>query len=656
MKKSIREGGAVEQWITERGRRSMELAAANLGRGGAGKGDGRSPQPLHAGGWATAAPSKMGDGGKAKPLELHMVVGTMFWYMAVFALASLKRHLDRELAVYFYSDGTLTKEQAEALSRLPIQAIFIKEQDISHRVETGLPKEKYPHLRERFQNYPNIRKLISPHIGSYGPKIVLDADVLFYRKPEELMEWQDSSEKILCATDCKESYGYPREELDRLAGGRLPPRVNVGITGLVSEKIKWDELEQWCAELHQKYGTHYYLEQALIAMMCVKAGYRQLDKDRYITGPSKAQAHSDAGVMQHYVDLSKKWYFRNNWQTAIRSEGKDPNESLQKGESIDWFERLLPQRRLLPRAFGTVKTYLYRKPKDEIRRMAGWGLQGYFRTPAWAKEMERAAEQLRPPTAVQNKPVREVWFLSGRTHWYQTAFCAWTFQRWSRFRVVPVIVDDGTFDAEVQGRFAKVFPEHRLMAREDCNRRFTQEFPVSRYPMIHALRDRQVLFRKLTKVFGRADEWRFLMDSDMLFFSEPKEIDELLETRDTIFTQKDCQESYGYPKGLLERLAGAKLPEAINIGIVQYNGARTDWDRVEAWLLEIIAKEGIAYNVTQATFAMILAQQKIQHLDAVKYKVYPKNPRPEDPLPVCGHYVADSKPWYFGKGWRKAIK
>lgn len=633
VKTCIREGGPIEQWITERGRKEMEKAAVSLSLSG-----------------IESQKSQL------KPLELHMVVGKRFWYMAAFALVTLRRHLDREVVVHFYSDGTLTREQAKALGRLPITAFFVKDQEIRDRVETGLPQKKFPHLRERLENYPNIRKLISPHIGCCGPKIVLDADVLFYRKPEELGEWQERPEEILCATDVEESYGYPRADLDRLAGGRLPDRVNVGITGLVSENIKWDQLEQWCAELHQKYGTHYYLEQALIAMMCVKAGYRQLDAGRYITGPSRAQALSDAGVMQHYVDLSKKWYFRSNWRTALNGMGLGGAGRVQKRQSTDWFENLLPQRRKFPNFLGATKTQLYRKPRDEIRRMSRWGLEGYFKTPGWAKEMERAAERLPPLPQVQNKPARQVWFLSGRKHWFQTAFCAWTFQRWSRLRVVPVIVDDGTFDTEVQEKFSKIFPEHILWKREDCNRRFAEEFPQEKYPMIHAVRERQVLFRKLTKAFGRADEWRFLMDSDMLFFSEPREMDQLLEQREVIFTQKDCKESYGYSQPLLERLAGGKLPKAINIGIVQYNGARTDWDRVETWLTEMISKEGIAYNVTQGTFAMVLARQKMQTLDAEAYKVYPNNPRTEDPLPVCGHYVADSKPWYFAKGWRKALE
>jgi hypothetical protein len=270
--------------------------------------------------------------------------------------------------------------------------------------------------------------------------------------------------------------------------------------------------------------------------------------------------------------------------------------------------------------------------------------------------MERAAEELRPRKADEGKPARQVWFLSGRAHWYQTVFCAWTFQRWSRFRVVPVILDDGSFDEEVQAKFARIFPDYLLYRRDDCNRKFAQEFPAMRYPMIHAVRKRQVLFRKLTKVFGRADEWRFLMDSDMLFFSEPREIDDLLEQGREIFVQRDCWESYGYSRALLERLAGRPLPEAVNIGIVQYNGARTDWDQVERWLTEMVTAEGMAYNVTQGTFATVLASQSIRFLDREQYRVIPRNPAAGEALPICGHYVADSKPWYFGQGWKKALE
>ena len=292
VKRSIREGGPVEQWITEKGRREMEAVAGSL----------------------SLSKSR---GSEGKPLELHMVVGKRFWYMAAFALVSLKKHLSSPVRVHFYSDGTLTAEQEKALRQLPVEAVFHGTEEIMTRVEKELPRARYPDLRERFDNYPNIQKLISPHVGSRGPKIVLDADVLFFGKPDELCNWWEKPEGVLCATDIAECYGYTRGLLEKLAGGKMPERVNVGVTGLTSEKIDWDQLEKWCAELHAKEGTSYYLEQALIAMMCVKNGCDQLAEKRYITYPNETEASECRAVMHHYVDLSKKWYFRKNWQKVL---------------------------------------------------------------------------------------------------------------------------------------------------------------------------------------------------------------------------------------------------------------------------------------------------------------------------------------------------
>jgi len=293
VKRSIREGGPVEQWITERGRREMEAAAGSLG--------------------LSLSLSKS-RGSESKPLELHMVVGKRFWYMAAFALVSLKKYLSSPVQVHFYSDGTLMAEHENALKQLPVEVAFHGSDEIAAKVEKDLPRARYPVLRERFDNYPNIRKLISPHVGSHGSKIVLDADVLFFSRPDELCEWFEKPESVLCATDITESYGYSKHLLEKLAGGRLPEKMNVGVTGLISEKIDWHQLEKWCAELHAEAGTSYYLEQALIAMLCVKSGYYQLAEKRYITYPNDAETGARAGVMQHYVDLSKKQYFRELWR------------------------------------------------------------------------------------------------------------------------------------------------------------------------------------------------------------------------------------------------------------------------------------------------------------------------------------------------------
>ncbi len=304
---------------------------------------------------------------------------------------------------------------------------------------------------------------------------------------------------------------------------------------------------------------------------------------------------------------------------------------------------------------GKLKTELYRRPKDEFRKLFAWGPRGYFNEVKWKSEMEEAAKRLPRLPAAEKRDVREIHFLCGRKHWYQAAFCAWTYQRHSRFRIRPVLIDDGTIDAETVALLQSVFPDARVKYKESCDKVFDQTFPPARYPNLHALRSRQKLFMKLTDVFGIDDEWRLLFDADMLFFAMPEEIDNVLQNPAGVLVQRDCWEAYGHSRKLAERLAGNTLPQAINIGMLLFNGRLTDWDLVEQWLGVLEDREGRPYNITQCIAAMILAGGEVRFLDRYKYCVLPKCPRRLETGRVAEHYVADSKPWYFGTAWHLAL-
>jgi len=187
-------------------------------------------------------------------------------------------------------------------------------------IDRLLPEAKFPFIRERLRNYPNLKKLTDPHVGVTGPKLVMDADVLFFGQPVELLKWCDKPEDMLCATDITESYGYSRPLMEKLTGARIPEAINVGITGLKSESLDWEGIEGWCRELITREETNYYLEQALVAMLCATRSFTQLGLAGYLTGPSDEQVLRGAGVMQHYVDLSKKEYFRSAWREFTKSK------------------------------------------------------------------------------------------------------------------------------------------------------------------------------------------------------------------------------------------------------------------------------------------------------------------------------------------------
>jgi hypothetical protein len=289
---SLRNGGPWQERRTECGRAAMEAAAARL------------PVPSVASGAA---------------LELHLLTGRRFWYQSAFCLWTLARQTGRPLAPVIYDDGSLAEQYRDSLSRLFPAVRFVAQGETIKRLDALLPVARFPFLRERWLNYPNLRKLIDPHLGGTGWKLVLDSDLLFFRRPDFLLHWLDTPDRPLHAVDCETSYGYSRPLMNKLAGAPVADLVNVGLTGLNSSELDWEQLEHWCSPLITQEKTSYYLEQALIAMLMAGRPCAIAPVADYVTLPKPPEAHACKAVMHHYVAHSKRWYFQQNWRLALSS-------------------------------------------------------------------------------------------------------------------------------------------------------------------------------------------------------------------------------------------------------------------------------------------------------------------------------------------------
>jgi hypothetical protein len=290
LRDSLRNGGPWEEQRTESGRLAMEAAARNL-------------------------PALPPAGGAA--VELHLLTGRRFWYQTAFCLWSFAREAGRPVAPVIYDDGTLAAEHREPLLRLFPATRFIPQAETIARLEAHLPRSRFPVLRERWDNYPNIRKLIDPHLARSGWKLVIDSDLLFFRRPDFLLAWLDEPTRPLHAVDCETSYGYSRPLMTELAGQPVAELVNVGLTGLPGEDLDWGQLEHWCRTLIERERTNYYLEQALVAMMVANRVCAIAPAADYVTLPRLPEARECRAVMHHYVAESKRWYFQHCWKVAL---------------------------------------------------------------------------------------------------------------------------------------------------------------------------------------------------------------------------------------------------------------------------------------------------------------------------------------------------
>jgi hypothetical protein len=252
-----------------------------------------------------------------RPIDIWFLTGNRFWYQTLFCIWTLAKHSRRHLVVNLVDDGTLHQWQEQRIRALFPVGLTRWKNDLLDQLESHLPFRRYPILRQRWLDYVNIRKLTDVHLGGVGHRLVLDSDMLFFAYPGELLSWWDDPSGACLMSDCQESYGYSKGLMAQLAHADIPPLLNVGICGLRSEDLDWDELEHWCRTLAELEGTSYYLEQALVAMLAARMPRHVMPAARYITFPSREQAFRGEGVLQHYVSDSKPFYFRKCWRLSI---------------------------------------------------------------------------------------------------------------------------------------------------------------------------------------------------------------------------------------------------------------------------------------------------------------------------------------------------
>jgi hypothetical protein len=253
-------------------------------------------------------------------LEVHFLTGKRFWYQTCFCAYSLAQQTSLSICPIIYSDGSLEQRHQNEIRRIFPNVKIHLQKELDDRINTYLPKDRFPYLNERRQNYPNIRKLIDIHVGSTGWKLVLDSDMLFFRDPGFLINWLRSPQQPCCMIDTETAYGYSNELMAELAGANIPDRLNVGICGLKSEDIYWEQLEFWCKTSIEQQGTHYYQEQALVAMLMAGKLYTVAPAEEYIVMPDREEVIQPKAILHHYVADSKPLYFRYGWKHVLSND------------------------------------------------------------------------------------------------------------------------------------------------------------------------------------------------------------------------------------------------------------------------------------------------------------------------------------------------
>jgi hypothetical protein len=289
--RDVRAQGVGAWFATQQGRRAMQRAAMELRLP-----ELREPEP--------------------QTPTIHFVTGRDFWHQTAFCVWSLQITSGRRFSFVIHDDGSLSREAATILLRVMPAGSIRSADEAERRLDGALPEAEYPLLRQRHRTKPHMRKWLDVFAGSTGAQLFLDSDVLFWRRPDVLLEWMRDPSEPLFMVDRKTSYGYPMETLAELAGCPMPERVNVGVVGWRAEGVPFRRMEEWTRALEERHGTSYYLDQTLGALCASQNPFRLLPESDYLCAPSPREIESPTAAMHHYVAETKALYHRIAWKRA----------------------------------------------------------------------------------------------------------------------------------------------------------------------------------------------------------------------------------------------------------------------------------------------------------------------------------------------------
>ncbi|RZK39370.1 MAG: glycosyl transferase [Pedobacter sp.] len=249
-------------------------------------------------------------------LPIYFLTGKKYIHQTIFCIYSLNKVSKEKFSFTLVDDGSFDSEIIKKIKSVIINCKIITTEQIKDNVEKILPKSSFPVLNKKRAEYAHIKKLTDIHTlpNTRDFKLVLDSDLLFWKEPKAIIEWLKKPNKPIHMIDCVEAYGYTIELMQKLSTSTIKRKINVGALGLDSSNINWMELEKWTTQMELEEGKSYFLEQALSAMLIGDKKSIPLTETEYIVNPNKQDTNGLAGVLHHYVDVSKSFYYQTAWK------------------------------------------------------------------------------------------------------------------------------------------------------------------------------------------------------------------------------------------------------------------------------------------------------------------------------------------------------
>jgi hypothetical protein len=238
---------------------------------------------------------------------VHLLSGADDWLLACWMLASWFHATQRNWRVVIHDDGQLPPEAHAAFAKLIPGVRGIPAGEADRAVLEAL--DRHPACRAYRLAHPLARKIFDiPALTRSERFMILDSDVLFFRKPEAILRWCDEpGSGCWFNEDLKESLPIPPEEAREKLGLEIWPRVNSGLCLIERQAIDLDLCERALRETSLLKGHVWLVEQSLFAICAsayAKGGLLPPEYEVSLSPRARREA-----VARHYVGAVRQRFY-----------------------------------------------------------------------------------------------------------------------------------------------------------------------------------------------------------------------------------------------------------------------------------------------------------------------------------------------------------
>jgi hypothetical protein len=212
------------------------------------------------------APCPVSSPSENRGTEVHLLCHWPDYLQAVWALKTFYRFARVGYPLVVHIDGFTTRRMIRVFN-VHFPGVTIVPRNEADRVaEPLLAHRGLARLSAQRTHNVFVRKMVDFHLLSRSPKIlVLDSDVLFFKRPTHLLDTTSEGNGALFMRDCSYCYTAPLDVIERLAG-KVESHLNAGLGLLKPEALDLEAIDDCLQHSEVTHGGQTFLEQTLYAI------------------------------------------------------------------------------------------------------------------------------------------------------------------------------------------------------------------------------------------------------------------------------------------------------------------------------------------------------------------------------------------------------